>query len=255
MAPPNVWSGRCRFSTNLILLALLSSSTTAEPFYTALSPAIRDGFLNKSPTICPIAQDGYTSNTFPWTHVPTCVDITIPHPNGIDVGSTQTFCTYTNAEYNGARGISLVVTPEVAVSITSETFGMAVGGLEGQIGEELGMFEVKDTETRGKGLFAREDIAAIFAGESLIIRTPALLISKDLINTSPSTEKQLVLSTAVGQLPSSTRYAIEKLGTNSQSLGERLKSNGIIMKWPWVDEGPHLIAVTPEAAVSLLIDT
>jgi hypothetical protein len=43
----------------------------------------------------------------------------------------QTFCTYTNADYNNGRGVSLVVTPEVAASVTMETFGMSIGGMEG----------------------------------------------------------------------------------------------------------------------------
>jgi hypothetical protein len=155
--------------------------------------------------------------------------------------------------YNNGRGISFVVSPEVAASVTFETFGMAVGGLEGEIAEDMGMWEVKSTKDRGKGLFAKTDIAAVFAGESLIITSPVLFVSKQILEIPSTTQKALVLSTAVEQLPERTRNIVKDL---AKSWGESeavdiVKTNGVEIKWPWVDEVPQLLAVTPEVAVSL----
>ena len=231
---------------------LFSSATKAELFHTASSSAVQDGLINAAPTTCPVAQDGYTSNTFPWTHNPTCVNAVLPNADVEGLGIHQTFCAYTNANYNNGRGISFVVTPEVAASITSETFGMGVGGLEGQVGGEMGMWEVKETKEKGKGLFARRDVAAIFAGESLIIKTPVLFVSKRLLDTPSTSRRQLVLHKAVEQLPEATRKMVENLVVSRDGgVKEIILTNGITVKWPWADEVPELLAVTPEAAVSI----
>jgi hypothetical protein len=239
---------------DIVLSALLFLSTsTAELFAIAVSPAVQDGLINKASTTCPVAQDGYTYNTFPWTHSPTCVNVVLPAADGAGLGVHQTFCAYSNANYNGGRGISFVVSPEVAASITFESFGMAVGGLEGQIGEEMGMWEVKDTEDRGKGLFARKDLAAIFAGESVIIKTPALFVSRQLLETPSTGRRELVLSRALEQLPEKTRKMVKDLARSwggSEAL-DIVKTNGVDVQWPWVDEVPQLLAVTPEVAVSI----
>lgn len=238
---------------DVVLSALFfSGRTTAELFYTALSPAIHDGLVNAAPTTCPVAQDGYTYNTFPWTHKPTCVNVVLPNEKEEGLGVHQTFCAYTNADYNNGRGISFIVSPEVAASITTETYGMAVGGAEGEIGEEMGMWEVKNTQDKGKGLFARKDIGAIFAGESLIIKSPVLFISKQLLATPSTTRRELVLSRAVNQLPAKAKKAVKNLAKSwgGSEAFDVVKTNGIEIKWPWVDEVPQLLAVTPEIAVS-----
>jgi hypothetical protein len=241
-----------RLPVNLILPALLCSCfVSAELFSAASSPNIQDGFINKAPTTCPVAQDGHTSNTFPWTHAPTCVNVVLASTDDSGLGNHQTFCVYTNSNYNNGRGISLVVSPEVAASVTSETFGISVGGLEGQIGEEMGMWEVKDTEEKGKGLFAKRDIAAIFAGESVIIQTHVLFISKQLLETPSTSRKQLVLDKAVNQLPEVTRKRVMNLdASHGNAIQDLAVTNGITVKWPWADEVPELLAIAPEVAVS-----
>jgi hypothetical protein len=241
---------------DLALSALLfTTSTTADLFPTAISPAVQDGFINATPTTCPVAQDGYTYNTFPWTHNPICMDAKLPNTDGDKSSVLQKFCVYTNINYNNGRGVSFVVSPEVAASITFETYGMAVGGLEGQIGEEMGMWEVKDTKERGRGLFVKKDIAAAFAGESLIIKSPVLFVSKQVLELPPTTQGDSVLKLAIDQLPERTREAAKSMakswgGTEASDL---TKTNGIEVKWPWVDEVPLLLAVTPEVAVGLTI--
>jgi hypothetical protein len=235
-------------------VVFLSSTSIAELFPTAISPAVQDGLINKSPSTCPVAQDGYTYNTFPWTHNPTCANVVLP-TEGEGMGVHQTFCAYTNVNYNNGRGISFVVSPEVAASVTFETFGMAVGGLEDQIGEEMGMWEVKDTKDRGKGLFAKKDVAAIFAGESLIIKSPVLFISKQLLETPSTMRRELVLSRAVTQLPTKTKEMVESLAKSwgGSAAFDIVKTNGIEVQWPWVDEVPQLLAITPEVSVSILL--
>jgi hypothetical protein len=232
----------------------LASTARAELFQTAISPAVQDGLINRSPSTCPVAQDGYTYNTFPWTHNPTCANVVLP-AEGEGMGVHQTFCAYTNVNYNNGRGISFIVSPEVAASVTFETFGMAVGGLEGQIGEEMGMWEVKDTNDRGKGLFGRKDVAAIFAGESLIIKSPVLFVSKQLLETPSTTRRELVLSRAVTQLPAKTQKMVENLAKSwgGSAALDIVKTNGIEVQWPWVDEVPQLLAITPEVAVSIFL--
>lgn len=232
----------------------VASTAKAELFYTAQSPAVQDGFINKAPTTCPVVQDGYTINTFPWTHNPTCVDVNVPTEEGTGVGAHQTFCAYTNTDYNHGRGISLVVSPEVAASVTMETFGMSIGGMEGQVGEEMGMWQVKEAGVKGKGLFARNDVGAIFAGENVILQTPVLFVTKDLLDTPSVLGKQLVLEKAVEQLPKKTRETVKKLDVNVDgSFEDMVTTNGIGVKWPWVDEVPELLAVVPEVAVSSIL--
>jgi hypothetical protein len=247
-----ITSRTCRglLPLDLVLSALLFSSASAELFQTAISPIVQDGIMNRTPSTCPVAQDGYTYNTFPWTHNPECLGGHLPTDDGTG-GVYQTFCVYTNVNYNNGRGISFVVSPEVAASVTFETFGMAVGGLEGQIGEEMGMWEVKDTKDRGKGLFARKDIGAIFAGESLIVKTPVLIVAKQFLEL----QQELVLHLAVDQLPKKTKSLVEGLAKSWGDPAARdiIKTNGIEVKWPWIDENPQLLTVTPEIAVSLRI--
>ncbi|KAI4932972.1 hypothetical protein J4E85_003375 [Alternaria conjuncta] len=214
-------------------------------------PVIQDGLINKPATVCPVAQDGYTSDTFPWTHHPTCIDIVTPSRENESTGSDvhQTFCAYTNANYNNGRGISFVVSPEVAASVTMETFGMSIGGMEGQVGEEMGMWEVKYAGEKGKGLFAKKDIAGIFPGESLIVQTPVLFVAKQILEIPEMPRPQLVLKQAVDQLPEKTKEMVKKLDVNVDGTVEDIvTTNGIAVKWPWVDELPQLLAVIPEAA-------
>lgn len=247
-----------RRSTRLALSALLLTSVTAslnvheaqsgeeEIYYLPRSAVIHDGFVHKPLSTCPVKPGGVQmSYTFPWTHTPSCVNIQQPE------GAPKTFCAYTNVNYNNGRGISFVTSPEVAASVSMETFGMAIGGMEGQIGEEMGMWEVKDAGSKGKGLFAKKDIGAIFPGESLVVQTPVLIVDKSALEPESKEEVERVLLTAVAQLPSKSRkMAVELSGNEDGSFEDIVKTNGIGFTWPWVDEMPKLLSVTPEIAVS-----
>ncbi|KAJ4362403.1 hypothetical protein N0V83_010496 [Neocucurbitaria cava] len=209
-----------------------------------MGAAKRPACFSKDSPIFGIMKRGFGAT------VVTFLDISLlPNVDGDGLGFHQTFCAYTNADYNNGRGISFVVTPEVAASISSETFGLGVGGLDGQVGSEMGMWEVKETKEMGQGLFAREDVAAIFAGESLIIKTPVLFVAKQLLDTPSTSRRQLVLQKAVEQLPEKTRTAVEKLAESRDGgVKDMILTNGITVKWPWADEVPELLAVTPEVA-------
>jgi hypothetical protein len=245
---------RHRLATFIPVALLFSCTARAELFATASSSIIQDGLINKAPDTCPVAQDGYTSNTFPWTHNPTCINAILPNEDGTGLGIHQTFCAYTNSGYSNGRGISFVVTPEVAASITAETFGMGIGGLEGMLGEEMGMWEVADAGAKGKGLFAKKNVAGIFAGESVVVKTPVLFVDKTVLETPSTSRRQLVLKKAVEQLTEATRKMVKKLDVNVDGTVEDIvRTNGVEVRWPWVDEIPELLTVIPEVAVSLLL--
>jgi hypothetical protein len=248
------WTRRGLLPADIIVSALLfASATLADSFPMAVSPVIQDGLVNKAPTTCPVAQDGYTYSTFPWTNDPKCVDAIIPASESNPKDVHQTFCAYTNVNYNNGRGVSFVVTPETAATVTFETFAMAVGGLEGQIGEEMGTWEVDDTKDRGKGLFAKKDIGAIFAGESVIVKTPVLFVARQLLETEFTEQSELVWSSAIVQLPAPTKKMVEKLARSwgGAEAFDITKTNAVEVKWPWVDDVPVLLSLTPEVAVSL----
>ena len=130
---------------------------------------------------------------------------------------------------------------------------MSVGGLDGQMGEGKGMWEVKKTEKKGNGLFAKTKDDKILAGESIILQTPVLFVSKDLLTAPAATKRQLVLNKAVEQLPRETRETIMKLNNpRDDSVQDTISTNGITVKWPRDDDVPELLVVTPEIAVSIL---
>jgi hypothetical protein len=234
----------------VLSLLLYSTSASAESSYIASCPNIHDSLTNPLPSTCPVAQDGYTYTSFPWTHNPLCADVVLATDD--DTSSTsQLFCTYTNAAFNNGRGISFVVSPEVAMSISFETFGMAVGGLDGEIGEAMGVWEVKETEEMGKGMFAKQDVAAIFGGESFVSKTPVVLVSKQFLDLASTAQGERMLRRAVEQLPEKTRGMLEELAKTrgGSDAVDVVLTNGIAVKWPWVDDVPVLLAVTPEVAV------
>ncbi|KAL6709226.1 hypothetical protein ACN47E_002042 [Coniothyrium glycines] len=127
---------------------------------------------------------------------------------------------------------------------------MGLGGLDGSIGEEMGMWEVKVTSEKGKGLFAKNDIATIFAGESVVLQTPVLLIAKSLLETPSLPQKQRVLDVAVKQLPETTRTSVLSLhhSRSSNPVEKIAVSNSVTVNWPWIDHVPQLLAIVPEAA-------
>jgi hypothetical protein len=162
----------------------------------------------------------------------------------------STFCVFSNVYYNNDRGISFIVTPDVAASLTSETFGMGIGGLEGAVGKEMGMWEVKEAGEKGMGLFAKGNVAGIWAGESVVVQTPVLVVDREMLDMD-GPEVEGLLEKAVETLPEATIEEMKKLlKGRKDGVAKWVGMNGISVKWPWVDEVPELTIIIPEVAVS-----
>lgn len=228
-----------RLLLGLSLYTQLASVTSAL-FATGSSSAIQDPFVNPPRSVCPVAQDGTTSNTFPWTHNPTCINLVLSSSDGAGRGVHQDYCVYTNVVFASGRGISLVTTPEIAASLTAETF-------QPYLETEFEVpYEAKETEDRGIGLFASKDIKA---GETLIKKAPALFVAKDVLASPSKTRRSLLLGTSVKQLPEKTRREFMGLvkSMGGEEVEDRVLTNGFGVK---VWDGTSHLVVVPEAAVS-----
>lgn len=179
-----------------------------------------------------------TFDTFPWTHNPTCVHAVIP--SGVGSGQHQDFCVYTNAAFASGRGISIITTPEIAASLTAESFAPYEKELEGPI-----LYEARETDGRGIGLFATQDIAA---GTTLILKHPVLFVAREALNTPSRTRRQLLLSKAIEQLPEKTREMFLNLARSrgGPEINDIIQTNSMRMKF---EDGTGHLGVVPEAAV------
>jgi hypothetical protein len=193
----------------LLPTLLLATGATAL-FQTGFSPAIQDAFINPPPTTCPVIQDGATSNTFPWTHNPTCINAVLPSPEGDGhLGIHRDFCVYTNAAFNSGRGISLVTTPETAAELTAEVFSPYFD----DAANLNPPWEMKEAKGKGQGLFATRKIAA---GDTIILKAPVMFVSKEVIMTPSRARKNLLFRTAVEQLPEKSRGLVMGLSTGGR---------------------------------------
>ncbi|KAF2873778.1 hypothetical protein BDV95DRAFT_541144 [Massariosphaeria phaeospora] len=223
------------------LLACHLPSLTSALFLTGSSSAVQDPFINPPSTTCPVSQDGATSDTFFWTHNPTCVTVVLPSSSESGLGTHQDFCAYTNAVFASARGISFVTTPETAASLTAEIFRPFEDG----IAWERELYEEKETEGKGAGLFATMEIKA---GDTLIKKTPVLFVAKEVLVTPSRSRRALVLDTAVRQLPERTRNAFMGLAKSlgkEEAIEDIVLTNGFGVK---VWDGTSHLVVVPEAA-------
>jgi hypothetical protein len=240
-------------SRSYILPTLLLATSATALFQTGSSPAIQDPLINPPPTTCPVVQDGATSNTFPWTHIPLCVDAVLPSPEGDShQGIHRDFCVYTNAAFNNGRGLSLVTTPETAAELTFDVFSPYF--------DDTPNFdppwEVKEAKGKGQGVFATRSIAA---GDTLILKSPMLFVNKEVLVTPNRARRNLLLRTAVEQLPEKSRNLIMGLSTGwrggeedvgdvqEELIGDLVSVNAVRVR---VWDGVGHLAVVPEAAVS-----
>ncbi|KAF2251968.1 SET domain-containing protein [Trematosphaeria pertusa] len=223
-----------------LLVPLLLATRATALFETGSSPAIQDPLVNPPPTTCPVLQDGITSNTFPWTHNPTCVTAVLPSTGDHGhLGVHQDFCVYTNTNFNSGRGISLVTTPEVAAELMSETYSPFFEEVASE-----SSWEMKETASKGMGLFAKRNIKA---GETLILKSPALFIARDALDTPSRSRRRLLIETAVKQLPEKTRELVMVLSRRGgQSEYEDIIHTNSHRAKVW-DGSSHLVLV-PEAA-------
>lgn len=232
----------CRRLTSHLIIPLLLATPTTALFPTGFSPAIQDGLVRQAPNTCPVAQDGSTSNTFPWTHNPTCVQAVIPSAGDHGhLGVHQDICVYTNTAFNSGRGISLVTTPEVAAELMSTVFEPYAADVAGE-----SAWEMRETEGKGKGLFATRRIKA---GQTLILKSPVLFVSKPALETPSRQRRHLLLTTAVNQLPEKTREMVMGLSRRGGGfeIEDIINVNSVRVK---VWEGTSHLVIVPEAAVS-----
>ncbi|KAF1958018.1 SET domain-containing protein [Byssothecium circinans] len=223
-----------------ILPFLWIITRTTALFQTGLSPSIQDPLTNPPPTTCPVAQDGTTSNTFPWSTNPTCVQAVLPtSEDSGHLGVRRQFCVYTNIFFNSGRGISLVTTPEVAAELTREVFQDYETPIPG-----LTPWTQKAVEGKGEGLFAEREIEA---GETLILKSPVLFVMREALSTPSRSRRHLLLETAVRQLPERTREMVRGLSRRGggYEIEDVVNVNAVRVK-VW-DGSSHLVVV-PEAA-------
>jgi hypothetical protein len=250
MAPFTSFQSRC-----CILPTLLLATRATALFQAGSSPAIHDLLTNPPPTTCPVLQDGATSNTFPWTHNPTCADAVLPSPFGDGhLGVHRDLCVYTNAAFHGGRGLSIITTPETAAELSYEVF-------EADFDDTPNLhppWVQKEATGKGQGLFATHPIAA---GDTFMLKPPVLFVSKDALVTPSRSRKNLLFRTAVEQLPEKSRDMVMGLSTGwrggkedvgdvqEELIGELVSVNAVRTR-VWDGTG-HLVLV-PEAAVSLV---
>jgi hypothetical protein len=219
------------------LLLLRFTSVTAEHFvlYGHCEP-VPDILTFPRDQVCPRVQDGITSTSFPWTHNPTCINTKVRQGSGL---KKETLCVYSNSRFAHGRGISLITTPEVATEYVLESFSHEDQEDRGNL-----LYEARQTEDRGMGLFATKQIRA---GDSIMVKHPVLIIARDAWE-SPREDRHRLLEIAVQQLPEKTtkRFLDLAKSRGGFKLDDIVQTNS---KRTRLGEIEHL-AIVPEAAVS-----
>ncbi|KAI0490439.1 hypothetical protein F4859DRAFT_8000 [Xylaria cf. heliscus] len=134
------------------------------------------------------------------------------------------YCTYTDALFNNGVGISFITTAESIGHIVNRT------ALQG--GVEVPKTEVQYREVeisgKGRGLVA---VGAIRAGQTLISRTPAVVLNANAFNGLKRGELDDLLARAVDSLPSTHRDEILELSTydgsstDAEKVGKIFRTN------------------------------
>ncbi|KAI0205206.1 hypothetical protein F4808DRAFT_277333 [Astrocystis sublimbata] len=130
------------------------------------------------------------------------------------------YCTYTDTLFNGGEGISFITTSESISNIASRTL------LHDHI--EIPNTKVRYREVeiagKGRGLVATE---LIRAGQTLISRTPALVLNADAVKELKKTEREKLLAQAVDNLPLHHRDEVLRLSTHDGASTEEEKAGKI----------------------------
>jgi len=115
---------------------------------------------------------------------------------------------------------------------------------------------MKEAKDKGQGLFATRSIAA---GDTIILKAPVLFVSKEVLATPSRARKNLLLRTAVEQLPEKSRGLVMGLSTGGRGgerdvgdvqeelIGDLVGINAVRVK---VWDGVGHLVVVPEVAVS-----
>lgn len=232
----------------LVPLVLAEPSTQSVPPREFTSPpaehALRGDLVCELDDVAP--RPHHPDAFRPWTHEPYCI-----HP----VEKTLLgFCTFTNADFMGGRGLSLVTLPDLAQAIMERTT-MAMSAAEAAAQEPYSFEKLfpraryveKLTEDRGRGLFATE---AIKAGETIFLDYPALLISRDSVEVFEPEERIRMNWMALLQLPDAGRGEVRDMASDGKykdELDNLVTMNSLGVQYA----GFRQYGTFPEAAVSV----
>lgn len=120
---------------------------------------------------------------------------------------SDNYCTYTDARFNDGEGLSVIATAESIAYITNRT-AIHRNILVPKIDARYREVEIRG---KGRGLVATE---AIRAGQTLISRTPAVVVNRNAVKGLRIDELDEMLVRAVGDLPPTHRDEILQLSTH-----------------------------------------
>jgi hypothetical protein len=223
-----------------MLLAFLLSSyayiVSAESYWLGRSSQIWNTL--DIPRVCKVSRDGVSTSSFPLTHSPTCVQT--PISNGTS-NVQKDFCVYTNSLFSDGRGISFITTPAVFADIIAETY------YDEEYRDETReqIYAEHPTDNRGNGLIANQ---AIVAGTTIMVKTPVLLIAREVLEGTPRETRFALLEQAVNQLPVKTQELLLNLAKSrgGNDTNDVVQTNSMRVE---LGDVKHL-GIIPEAAVS-----
>ncbi|KAK4033058.1 hypothetical protein C8A01DRAFT_50298 [Parachaetomium inaequale] len=147
---------------------------------------------------CPLASDWS-----PWSHQPVCLEAQAAEDH--DSESVSADCVFTLATFRGNQGISVITTPDLAISLAEYFDDSRVSpGLRGQLArtgqnreDEKAAYELRDLPGRGKGVVAKRGFAE---RETIMVGFPVLVIRLDFINGDhyPERQKRSMMNTSDG---------------------------------------------------------
>jgi hypothetical protein len=217
MAPIN---GRSIFHVWFVVSALANfifglksaHETKREP--SSCAWPLPSSLTHSGPSSCPLPMDDSVGSSadewLPWSHRPYCVQ----PANRTDWDPK--YCVYTMDSFRGGRGISIILTPDIAASLVNSLDDSVVrpelrdhpsSRLSGGSGRELA-YEIRDLLDRGKGVVARRKIRQ---WEVIMVDFPSIIAPMDLFSALSAEQKQRILRRAVNRLPQPRQTAITSL--------------------------------------------
>ncbi|TGJ81252.1 hypothetical protein E0Z10_g7516 [Xylaria hypoxylon] len=126
------------------------------------------------------------------------------------------YCTYTNALFNNGEGVSFIATAESISHITNRSAFRS----EVSVPKIDGPYREAKILGKGQGLVVTK---AVRTGQTLISRTPALVVGANTVKTLKRDELDDLLVRAVDNLPSMHRDDILELSTHDGARTHREK--------------------------------
>ncbi|ORY15292.1 hypothetical protein BCR34DRAFT_508666, partial [Clohesyomyces aquaticus] len=156
------------------------------------------------------------------------------------------FCVYTTRDFANGRGLSIVTTPEVAISIsTPSTPIQGTKSTRTILDGRPPSYEARQTHDRGIGLFAN---SSLITGATYMLHSPVLIISREALNSLPRLQIYGLLNLAVDRLPAGTQELYMALakskGADADAVDDVFQTNSMGVEVG----GVRHLAVVPEAA-------